>query len=70
MIIFGIKLNNFGSIWLSNDLFGLKCHIPMFQSPVWGGGFSSRIKFKFTFFRGAPPPPSPKNFKNSIMSEF
>ena len=34
MITFAIKLNNFGSIWLWNDLFGLKCHIPMFQSPV------------------------------------
>ena len=40
MITFAIKLNNFGSIWLWNDLFGLKCHIPMFQSPVWGGGRS------------------------------
>ena len=34
MIIFGIKLKNFASIWLWNDLFGVMCHTPMFQSPV------------------------------------
>ena len=34
MITFGIKLNNCGSIWLWNDIFGSKCNIPMFQSPV------------------------------------
>ena len=34
LMILSIKLNNFGSILLWNDLFGLKCHIPMFQSPV------------------------------------
>ena len=35
MINFGIKLNNFGSIWLWNYLFGSKCHIPMFQGRVF-----------------------------------
>ena len=34
MITFGIKLNNFGSIWVWNDPFGSKCHIPLCQSPV------------------------------------
>ena len=40
VMILSVKLNNFGFIWLWNDLFGLKCHIAMFQSPVcvcvWG----------------------------------
>ena len=41
MMILSKKLDNFGPIWLRNDPFGLKCHIPMFQSPVWGGGPNS-----------------------------
>ena len=38
MMILSINLNGFWFTWLWNDLFGSKCHIPMFQSPVWGGG--------------------------------
>ena len=34
LMILSIKLNNFGSIWLWNNLFGLKCHIPLLQIPV------------------------------------
>ena len=52
IITLGIKLNNFWSIWLWNDLFGLKCHIPLFQSPVWGGGSSlfRTLYWIFPFF--------------------
>ena len=34
MMILSIKLNNLGSIQLRNDIFGLKCHILLFQIPV------------------------------------
>ena len=34
MMILSIILNNLRFIWLWNDLFGSKCHMPMFQSPV------------------------------------
>ena len=37
MITFAVKLNNFGSSWFWNDLFGSKCHIPMFKSPEFLG---------------------------------
>ena len=34
LMILSIKLNDSGSIWLWNNLFGLKCHIPLLQIPV------------------------------------
>ena len=37
MINFAIKLNNFGSICLSNDPFA-KCHITNVPEPSMGGG--------------------------------
>ena len=54
LMILSIKLNNFGSTWLWNDLFGSKCHIPMFQSPVWGGGVRIENLVFFRFFKEKP----------------
>ena len=34
VMILSIRLTDFGSIWLWNYVFGSKCNIPMFQSPV------------------------------------
>ena len=65
MITLGIKLNNFGPIWLWNDLFGLKCHIPMLQSPVWGGQENYGLFPQFVTFHVWMAPHISFNYDNN-----